>query len=152
MASLSDAQRAIVAALAQHSSYGYRASSQVVNRLWLELDRIGADLAKELLPLLEALSPGEREAFLAGQYTTDALKALKDEIDQAARVLRALFRPHKLNVAALGNLVPQLHVHVIARYREDPAWPAPVWGRVAALPYSPEELVARVRMLREGLG
>ena len=81
MANLSDAQRAIVAALAQHSSYGYRASSQVVNRLWLELDRIGAGLAKDLLPLLEVLSPGEREAFLAGRYTTDSLKALKAEID-----------------------------------------------------------------------
>ncbi|EJC65810.1 phage putative head morphogenesis protein [Alcaligenes faecalis subsp. faecalis NCIB 8687] len=92
MASLSDAQRAIVAALAQHSSYGYRASSQVVNRLWLELDRIGAGLAKELLPLLEALSPGEREAFLAGRYTTDALKALKGEIDQAAKALDRAIR------------------------------------------------------------
>lgn len=92
MASLSDAQRAIVAALAQHSSYGYRASSQVVNRLWLELDRIGAGLAKELLPLLEALSPGERESFLAGRYTTDALKALKGEIDQAAKALDRAIR------------------------------------------------------------
>jgi diadenosine tetraphosphate (Ap4A) HIT family hydrolase len=78
-------------------------------------------------------------------------RQLMDEIDQASRVLRALFRPHKLNVAALGNLVPQLHVHVIARFREDPAWPAPVWGRVAARPYSPEALVERVEMLRDGL-
>ena len=78
-------------------------------------------------------------------------RQLMDEIDQVARVLRRLFRPHKLNVAALGNLVPQLHVHVIARFREDPAWPAPVWGRVSARPYSPEALVERIRMLREGL-
>ncbi len=77
--------------------------------------------------------------------------ALTDEADHAARVLRALFRPDKLNVAALGNLVPQLHVHVIARYRSDPAWPAPVWGRVAARPYSPEALVERVQALRSAL-
>jgi diadenosine tetraphosphate (Ap4A) HIT family hydrolase len=74
---------------------------------------------------------------------------LTDEIDLAARLLREAFRPHKLNVAALGNLVPQLHVHVIAREETDPAWPAPVWGRVAARPYPPEALVERVRLLRD---
>jgi diadenosine tetraphosphate (Ap4A) HIT family hydrolase len=73
--------------------------------------------------------------------------ALTEEIDRAARLLREAFRPHKLNVAALGNLVPQLHVHVIARDENDPAWPAPVWGRVAARPYPPEMLVERVRLL-----
>ena len=73
--------------------------------------------------------------------------ALTDEIDRASRLLRDAFRPHKLNVAALGNLVPQLHVHVIARDENDPAWPAPVWGRVAARPYPPEMLVERVRLL-----
>jgi diadenosine tetraphosphate (Ap4A) HIT family hydrolase len=77
--------------------------------------------------------------------------ALTDEVDQAARALHALFRPDKLNVAALGNLVPQLHVHVIARYRHDPAWPAPVWGRVAARPYSPETLVERIAALQAAL-
>ena len=73
---------------------------------------------------------------------------LTDEIDLAGRLLREAFRPHKLNVAALGNMVPQLHVHVIAREESDPAWPAPVWGRVMARPYPPEMLVERVRLLR----
>jgi diadenosine tetraphosphate (Ap4A) HIT family hydrolase len=77
---------------------------------------------------------------------------LTDEIDRAARMLRDAFRPHKLNVAALGNIVPQLHVHVIARDENDPAWPAPVWGRVAARPYPPEMLVERVRLLGSLLG
>ena len=72
---------------------------------------------------------------------------LTDEIDLAARLLRNAFRPYKLNVAALGNLVPHLHVQVIAREQDDPAWPAPVWGRVAARPYPPEMLVERVRRL-----
>ena len=76
---------------------------------------------------------------------------LGDEVDTAARVLRDVFQPHKLNVAALGNLVPQLHVHVIARYEHDPAWPAPVWGRVAARPYTPEALVDRIAQLRDAL-
>jgi diadenosine tetraphosphate (Ap4A) HIT family hydrolase len=76
---------------------------------------------------------------------------LTDEVDRAARLLRDAFRPHKLNVAALGNLVPQLHVHVIARFEDDPAWPAPVWGRVTANPYAPEALVERITLLRDTL-
>ena len=76
---------------------------------------------------------------------------LSDAIDLAQHLLKEGFRPHKLNVAALGNLVPQLHVHVIARFEDDPAWPAPVWGRVTAHPYSPEALVERIRLLQAGL-
>jgi len=76
---------------------------------------------------------------------------LSDEIDHAARTLGAVFRPRKLNVAALGNIVSQLHVHVIARFEDDPAWPAPVWGRVAARPYSPEQLVDRITRLQDAL-
>ena len=79
----------------------------------------------------------------------DAQQAeLTREIGRACRALQSLFKPNKLNVAALGNVVPQLHVHVIAREENDPAWPAPVWGRVAARPYPPEMLVERVRLLR----
>lgn len=81
----------------------------------------------------------------------DLRRQLTDEIDQASRLLRDCFQPDKLNVAALGNLVPQLHVHVIARFQADPAWPAPVWGRVAARPYSPEALVERIGLLRARL-
>ncbi|MCL1633291.1 HIT family protein [Luteimonas sp. SX5] len=77
--------------------------------------------------------------------------ALTDEIDRASRALRELFRPHKLNVAALGNLVPQLHVHVIARYEHDHAWPKPVWGMAAALPYSEEALIQRIAQLQAAL-
>ena len=53
---------------------------------------------------------------------------LQQEIDSAAQVLKQMFAPDKLNVAALGNVVEQLHVHVIARFRHDAAWPKPVWG------------------------
>ncbi|MDQ3495406.1 MAG: HIT family protein [Pseudomonadota bacterium] len=76
---------------------------------------------------------------------------LSDDIDRACRLLHDAFQPFKLNVAALGNLVPQLHVHVIARSEQDPAWPAPVWGRVAASPYTPEALVERITLLRDTL-
>lgn len=76
---------------------------------------------------------------------------LTREVSRASRVLQAVFQPHKLNVAALGNMVPQLHVHVIARFREDIAWPRPVWGTATAQPYSPEELVRRIERLRAAL-
>ena len=76
---------------------------------------------------------------------------LTAEIDAAARALHALFHPDKLNIAALGNLVPQLHVHVIARYTDDIAWPRPVWGAANARPYAPEQLIERVSALRAAL-
>lgn len=76
---------------------------------------------------------------------------LTAEIDRACRALQASMKPHKLNVAALGNVVPQLHVHVIARYRDDIAWPRPVWGTATAQPYTPETLVDRVKTLRDAL-
>jgi diadenosine tetraphosphate (Ap4A) HIT family hydrolase len=53
---------------------------------------------------------------------------LMREVAEAARALREVTACHKLNIAALGNMVPQLHVHVIARFRHDAAWPQPVWG------------------------
>lgn len=82
MASLRDAQRAIVAALAQHASYAYRASSTVVNQLNREIEKLGQELAEKLYPVLERLSSGEKEAFLAGRYNSSALKQLKKVIEQ----------------------------------------------------------------------
>jgi diadenosine tetraphosphate (Ap4A) HIT family hydrolase len=74
------------------------------------------------------------------------------EIRVAARVLQALHRPTKLNVAALGNQVRQLHVHVIARSADDAAWPGPVWGAHPPLPYAPEVASARIEEVRAALG
>jgi diadenosine tetraphosphate (Ap4A) HIT family hydrolase len=71
------------------------------------------------------------------------------EIVRASRTLKAVFRPDKLNVAALGNQVPQLHVHVIARFTDDPAWPGPIWGAVPPRDYGAAALEARCAQLRE---
>ncbi len=62
---------------------------------------------------------------------------LMREIVAASTVLKDLYQPDKLNVGALGNHVRQLHVHVIARFTSDPAWPGPVWGHSPAVPYQP---------------
>lgn len=77
----------------------------------------------------------------------DQLQLLR-ESTALARAMEAAFAPHKMNVAALGNMVPQLHVHHIARFRGDPAWPAPVWGKFPALAYEPAAAQERVEHLR----
>jgi len=74
---------------------------------------------------------------------------LMSEVTKAARALQQITTCHKLNIAALGNAVPQLHVHVIARFRNDPAWPNPVWGVAPAKPYAREALHNLVTPLRQ---
>ena len=69
----------------------------------------------------------------------DQVQLLK-ESSQLARVLSRTFDADKLNIAALGNMVPQLHIHHIVRYRSDQSWPKPVWGLFPAKPYSPRAL------------
>lgn len=93
---------------------------------------------------LEDLAPGERDVLLE-----EILRA-----GTAARAIAdALGRPAaKLNIAQLGNVTPQLHVHVIARRIEDAAWPAPVWGFGVAEPYTPAALDAALAAARLKLG
>jgi len=78
-------------------------------------------------------------------------QALMAEIVRASRCLARLTRPDKINVAALGNMVPQLHVHIIARFAGDPAWPGPVWSTVPPESYAEDELAQTVERLRRGL-
>jgi diadenosine tetraphosphate (Ap4A) HIT family hydrolase len=83
---------------------------------------------------------------------TDAEQiALAREIARVSRAVKAVTPCDKLNVAALGNVVPQLHIHVIARRRGDPAWPKPVWGAVPARDYDPAERERLVAALRREL-
>jgi diadenosine tetraphosphate (Ap4A) HIT family hydrolase len=74
---------------------------------------------------------------------------LMTEVTRVARALRDVTACHKLNIAALGNAVPQLHVHIIARFRHDPAWPKPVWGAVPPRNYEREELHDFAQPLRK---
>ena len=73
------------------------------------------------------------------------------EIGAASRALQALYAADKINVAALGNMVAQLHIHVVARHTGDAAWPKPVWGAVPAVPYGAAALAARLAELRAAL-
>ncbi|MEX0900412.1 MAG: HIT family protein [Gammaproteobacteria bacterium] len=72
---------------------------------------------------------------------------LYDEIRQCARVLQEHTSADKLNIAALGNVVRQLHVHVVARFHDDDAWPKPVWGVHPAVPYEDDAAATLIQAL-----
>jgi diadenosine tetraphosphate (Ap4A) HIT family hydrolase len=93
-----------------------------------------------------------RRADVREIYQLDAADraVLIEEIAQASRALEELYAPDKINVAALGNQVPQLHVHVIARFTADAAWPDPVWGKVALGLYELKAIVAIKEKLNTG--
>jgi diadenosine tetraphosphate (Ap4A) HIT family hydrolase len=82
------------------------------------------------------------------ELSRDEQHELLDEVNRVAHGLHLLLKPDKLNVAALGNVVAQLHVHVIARFTSDAAWPRPVWNVGEREPYSRDALAARLAMLR----
>ena len=75
---------------------------------------------------------------------------LMEEIRLAVGVMQTLAKPDKVNVGALGNVVAQLHVHVIGRFRSDPAWPGPVWGHGTREPY-PAHAAAQLVERAQGL-
>lgn len=76
---------------------------------------------------------------------------LIEEIARASRGLKQASGAEKINIGALGNLVPQLHVHVVARRMGDPAWPGPVWGQGVALAYDGAAMGALIRRLVNAL-
>ncbi|MBT8128645.1 MAG: HIT domain-containing protein [Gammaproteobacteria bacterium] len=85
------------------------------------------------------------------QLDEDDQQQLVAESSRLSMLVSEEFNADKINVAALGNVVPQLHIHVIARSKNDPAWPAPVWGRHPTRPYTDEETKGIISKLRHGL-
>lgn len=92
--------------------------------------------------------PGIREIY---ELEPAEQQTLLRESSVLGRTLMELFGGDKLNIAALGNLVPQLHVHHVVRRRDDPAWPAPVWGKLPAQPYGEAVMAERLSSLRAQL-
>ena len=84
---------------------------------------------------IHQLAPGDRAALM-------------EEVTRASLILRDIPGIEKINVGALGNKVPQLHVHVIGRHMGDPAWPGPVWGHSQARPYTAREQAERIALVR----
>ena len=78
-------------------------------------------------------------------------RMLLEESAHVSKTMKAQFSPYKLNVAAIGNVVRQLHVHHVARFEDDVAWPKPVWGNQPPLAYSEEKAQALLKQLRDAL-
>ncbi len=97
-----------------------------------------------LVPRLEEVS----EVFQLGSADQ---QMLWKETSTFAEIIKDTFAAHKMNIATLGNVVSQLHMHVIARRREDAAWPAPVWGLHPARPYTAEQIEGIKQKLRSVL-
>ncbi len=86
------------------------------------------------------------------QLSKSERSQLIEESSDFSTILANCYKAEKLNIAAIGNLVPQLHIHHIVRYQTDKAWPAPVWGKFPAIPYTEQQLqdtVSRVQQCLE---
>jgi diadenosine tetraphosphate (Ap4A) HIT family hydrolase len=88
--------------------------------------------------------PGVSEIIDLG----DEQSPLMDEISLVSRALKDETRCDKLNVAAIGNVVAQLHIHIVARRKDDAAWPKPVWGAVPRLAYAADTMERFVAAIR----
>ena len=80
----------------------------------------------------------------------DQLQLMRESV-RLSHALESVFSPDKLNIASLGNVVPQCHVHHVVRYHSDVAWPGPVWGRVPAREYSAEALAEVAGAVKQAL-
>ena len=85
------------------------------------------------------LVPREANIREIYQLSDQQQQQLTRESCQLSRALATTFNGDKINIASLGNIVEQLHIHHVVRYQNDPSWPAPIWGRHKALPYTAEE-------------
>ncbi|MGP0172172.1 HIT family protein [Pseudomonas sp. NCHU5208] len=94
------------------------------------------------------LVPRREEVSELFQLDAEDQRQLWQETTWLAETLKDTFAADKMNVATLGNVVSQLHMHVIVRRRDDIAWPAPVWGRHAAVPYTAAQIEALKGKLR----
>jgi len=97
------------------------------------------------------LVPDREDVSEIYQLSTEDQVELIKESSILSSVLKEQFAADKLNIAALGNIVPQLHVHHVVRYRDDPAWPAPVWGKIPMRPYATEQLEKATAKIKLGL-
>ena len=97
------------------------------------------------------LVPKREDICEIHHLTEDEQLQLIRESCRLSEVMTSLFDADKINVAALGNVVRQLHVHHIARFTDDPAWPQPIWGKLPAKDYDSEELSERIKRLQNAL-
>lgn len=85
------------------------------------------------------------------QLSPEDRSQLMNESCLLASILQEQFKPQKLNIATIGNLVPQLHMHHVCRYSTDASWPAPVWGKFPPQAFNPEIASTRISQLQNTL-
>ncbi len=95
------------------------------------------------------LVPRIENAVDITDLTTENRLELIEEINQVATAIKQHYQPDRLNIAMLGNIVPQLHCHIIARFKTDFAWAKPVWGIGDANPYTTIEKEKTIKLLRK---
>jgi len=123
------------------------ADTHILGRLPLSLLLLMDDATYPWVILVPERS-GVRELY---ELAAADRAALMEEVAAVSRAMAGVFAPDKLNVAALGNVVAQLHVHVVARFRGDLAWPAPIWGRAAPVRYPVGDVAEIARRLHAAL-
>ena len=97
------------------------------------------------------LVPQRADVFEIHHLSGEDQQQLIHESSLLSETMTSLFVAYKMNIAALGNQVRQLHVHHVARFQDDPAWPKPIWGLVEAKTYPREVLEERLQVLRNAL-
>jgi diadenosine tetraphosphate (Ap4A) HIT family hydrolase len=97
------------------------------------------------------LVPKQEDTSEAFQLSSLDQQQLQYESLQLSQALNDAFKADKMNIAALGNMVPQLHIHHIVRYKNDVAWPNPIWGFTQAISYNEQQLNKRIEKTIESL-
>lgn len=133
------------------------ASFRLHERLAADTYEVGRRRLSRLLLSRDARFPWlilvPERAAVSGLHQLDAAdrQLLIEEIADVSVALEAVLAPDRINVGALGNLVPQLHVHVVARFQGDAAWPGPIWGHGSPEAYAPGAAEALMKQLRRAL-
>ncbi|MBN2654888.1 MAG: HIT domain-containing protein [Nitrospirae bacterium] len=97
------------------------------------------------------LVPQRQEIKEMHHLDKNDLAMLAEEITLVSCLVEKVFVPDKINVASLGNIVPQLHIHIVGRFKNDRAWPGPVWGASGAEPYDATEAARLIERLKSEL-
>lgn len=81
----------------------------------------------------------------------DERHILMNELHIMSQIMTDIFKPHRLNIAALGNVVGQMHWHIIARYQDDVCFPSPVWGNIDSVFYTSQEAEERINVIKKAI-
>jgi diadenosine tetraphosphate (Ap4A) HIT family hydrolase len=97
------------------------------------------------------LVPEQADVSEIYQLAKTDRQILIEESSRLAEMLADVYQADKMNIATIGNMVPQLHIHHVVRYRRDKAWPQPVWGKLAAVPYTEQQIMENLTLVKTRL-